>query len=69
MKTGDWTRLLPRPKGSSDQARRAYLVEFLLHRRGSEAAKQKAIKEMDNLTRKEMDNLTRLSRLTSKNPC
>lgn len=58
MKTGDWTRLLPRPKGCPDQARMAYLVEFLLHRRGSGAAKQKAIKEMGNLTRLSRDRAT-----------
>ena len=42
----DWTRLLPRKEGTTNQERVAYLVEFLIHRRGSKIAIDKAEKEL-----------------------
>ena len=45
----DWTRLLPRKEGTTNQERVAYLVEFLTHRRGSRVAVNKAIKELEKL--------------------
>jgi len=46
----DWTRLYPRPKDCTDQARVIYLFEFLRHKRGSEASKEKAFKELLSLS-------------------
>ena len=50
MKKTDWTRLTPRPRGSSDQQRKIYLVAFLLKARGSEKSKQRAIKELERIS-------------------
>jgi len=48
MKT-DWTRLIPRKDGTTNQERIAYLVEFITHRRGSRVAVNKAAKELMKL--------------------
>ncbi len=45
----DWTRLLPRKQGTTDQNRVAYLVDFLMHRRGSKVSVNKAVKELSKL--------------------
>ncbi len=45
----DWTRLLPRKEGTTNQERVAYLVDFLTHRRGSKISVSKAIKELAKL--------------------
>jgi len=45
----DWTRLLPRKEGTTNQERIAYLVEFITHRRGSRVAVNKAMKELEKL--------------------
>ena len=47
----DWFRLLPRKTGLTDTQRVAYLVEFLRHKHGSEKSKQKAIKELKELSK------------------
>ena len=49
MKKRDWTRLFPRPKDSTDSERICYLVEFIIHNRGSHIAKDKAAKELVNI--------------------
>jgi hypothetical protein len=51
MKQTDWTRLAPRPRDSTDRERIKYLVTFLMHARGSEKTKIKAINELGGLTR------------------
>ena len=45
----DWTRLLPRKEGTTNQERIAYLVEFIMHRRGSRVGVNKAVKELAKL--------------------
>ena len=45
----DWTRLLPRKEGTTNQERVVYLVEFITHRRGSKIAADKAWKELQKL--------------------
>jgi len=47
----DWTRLLPRKEGTTNQERVAYLVEFITHRRGSRVAVNKAAKELLKLNK------------------
>jgi hypothetical protein len=47
----DWTRLLPRPLICTDMERFVYLYEFLRHKKGSNAAKKKAMKELNQLSR------------------
>ena len=49
MKFSDWTRLLPRKEGITNQQRIVYLIEFITHRRGSRVAVDKAIKELSKL--------------------
>ena len=51
MKLRDWTRLAPRKEGATDQERVVYLVEFIVHRRGSRVAVNKAVKELTKLNR------------------
>jgi hypothetical protein len=46
----DWTRLLPRKDGSTNQERVSYLVDFIEHRRGSRVAVNKAVKELTKLS-------------------
>jgi hypothetical protein len=46
----DWTRLLPRKEGTSDQERAAYLVDFITHLRGSRVAVNKASEELTKLS-------------------
>ncbi len=45
----DWTRLLPRKEGTTNQERVAYLVEFMIRGRGSKVADDKARKELSKL--------------------
>ncbi len=46
----DWTRLLPRKEGTTNQERVSYLVDFLTRRRGSSVSAKKAIKELSELS-------------------
>ncbi len=50
----DWTRLLPRKEGTTNQERVAYLVEFLTHRRGSKISVNKAANELSKLNQKKV---------------
>ncbi len=45
----DWTRILPRKQGTTDQERVVYLANFLMHRRGSKLSVNKAVKELSKL--------------------
>ncbi len=45
----DWTRLLPRKEGMTNQERIAYLVEFMIRARGSKVADDRARKELSKL--------------------
>ncbi len=49
----DWTRLLPRKQGTTNQERVTYLVDFLTHRRGSRVAIDRAVKELSKLNQNE----------------
>jgi hypothetical protein len=49
----DWTRLEARPRGSTDHDRVAYLITWLIHARGSDKSKQRAIKELEKLRSKQ----------------